>query len=321
MYRRSFCVLLVIRTFGEANGRTPWLQTGPVMSNFGRMQAGRSSPCQEDFYRSSALEARFSEDPIGLTSTTGTLCSALGTHTEKWMYRNRANGDPPSDDNVFSTLCRKGSVEAVLEPLAGILRSPRYPCRKDDAPTLLSVDWLVLADNRTFLGSPTSKRIFFDAGGSKFMDAMHLFAAAYEHRGLPFDAIYVWEATFQDNDTYWEGTPAALRQRWEPHLTFYNGVPVTDEAASRNNPVAEIHRRCKAEDFCVFKLDIDTPPLEWSLARQLLAEPGHLKEFFFEHHVHGWMERIWHMGEGTIADSYNLFARLRQKGVRAHSWI
>jgi len=83
---------------------------------------------------------------------------------------------------------------------------------------------------------------------------------------------------------------------------------------------------CRPDDFCAFKLDIDTPWVEVPLVRQLLKSPAIaqvLDEFFFEHHVHGLMqEQGW--GEnvnGTFADSYEMFAHLRRMGVRAHSWI
>ena len=104
------------------------------------------------------------------------------------------------------------------------------------------------------------------------------FAQKYEERGLPMDHIYVWEAEKQDLESYWEGTPPEVRQKWESRVTFYNGVPVTNETTSANNPVSRIHDLCGKDDFCAFKLDIDHPELESSLAEQLLSNPGHLKE-------------------------------------------
>ena len=50
-------------------------------------------------------------------------------------------------------------------------------------------------------------------------------------------------------------------------------------------------------------------------------------EFYFEHHVlHSPMGRSWTRGSGpalqqTLSDSYALFTRLRELGVRAHSWV
>merc|ERR1712012_1019455 len=142
------------------------------------------------------------------------------------------------------------------------------------------------------------------------MDAMRFFATHYEKRGIVFDEIYAWEAKAQPPDAYWEGTPAALRKRWAPRLTFYNGIPITNETGHEHNPVDRIRRLCKAEDFCAFKLDIDAPPIELSIAQQLLAPEASavLDEFFFEHHVQGLMQQYgWKSNiPGTYADSARL---------------
>ena len=73
---------------------------------------------------------------------------------------------------------------------------------------------------------------------------------------------------------------------------------------------------------------IDDSPTEETLVEQLLADDGLvalIDEFYFEHHVshgspmayHGWGHRV----PRSLAQSYDLFARLRRAGVRAHSWV
>ena len=76
-------------------------------------------------------------------------------------------------------------------------------------------------------------------------------------------------------------------------------------------------------DFCAFTLDIDFPEVENALAQQLLENHGHLKEFFFEDHVDNpLMFGYWgNKNKRTFEDSYALFAALREKGLRAHSWV
>jgi len=84
----------------------------------------------------------------------------------------------------------------------------------------------------------------------------------------------------------------------------------------------------------VVKIDIDTPEVEIMLVMQLLEDEillGLVDEFYFEHHVHGnpmqfrgWgnlrrkNENMLHPG---IEHSYKIFQLLREKGVRAHSWV
>ena len=75
------------------------------------------------------------------------------------------------------------------------------------------------------------------------------------------------------------------------------------------------------------RLDIDYAPLEEELVRQLMANASVLAlvdEFYFEHHVRGSAMEYqgWgHNSPSTLSDSYNLFTKLRDLGVRAHSWV
>merc|ERR1719183_358800 len=117
------------------------------------------------------------------------------------------------------------------------------------------------------------------------MDAMNFFTNQYEKRGISFDQIYVWEATKQGVEAYWAGTPAPIRQKWQSRLTFYDGVPC-DPQDTQNNPAARLATECRPDDFCAFKLDIDTPSIELPIVQQLLESPtiGQvLDEVFFEH--------------------------------------
>jgi hypothetical protein len=66
--------------------------------------------------------------------------------------------------------------------------------------------------------------------------------------------------------------------------------------------------------------------------RQLLDDAqaiALIDELFFEYHVHDkYMYPIWRSGEGNnniiegdMEDAYKLFAALRKKGLRVHSWV
>jgi hypothetical protein len=246
---------------------------------------------------------------------------------DRWI--NSLNGTEPASLQVFSKMCKKGHHPQIIEPLAGVLRDPRFPCKHEGHngnKYKFSIEYLLIADKATFRGR--SKRIFFDAGGTHFSDATMFFATAYEERGISFDQIYVWEATPNGNATYWKGVPDHVRAKWEPRVTFYDGIPVSAKEGHKHNVVERIFEMCGTDDFCAFKLDIDTPSVEFSLVQQLLAHPqktsAALNEFFFEHHVHGTMQyHGWGYGKmnGTFADSIDIFTKLRQMGVRSHSWI
>jgi len=299
-------------------------QFTPAHGNGGNLEATLPGVCEDDSYSPSAFEQEWCANAEAWTKDETTLCPHLGAK-DTWIHENIYGtvGPVASGNRVFSQLCKKGSAPQYLEPLAGVLRDPRVICEPFDEHNFFGIDWLVMADYKNY---PSGKRVFFDAGGTRFMDAMRFFVSIYDRRGLTFDEIYAWEAVPQGIEGYWENTPPELRQKWEPKLTFYDGIPITADPNSHENPVKRILEKCKPEDFCAFKLDIDTPSVEFPIIEQLMASPAPaavLDEFFFEHHVHGVMEN-WGWDKdvnGTFADSYRIFTQLRQMGIRAHSWI
>jgi len=277
--------------------------------------------CSKDFYWPSKLELDFSANVNRWTSTGFNLCSHLKSNN--WVGENVFSTGEAS--TKFSRLCRKSHPVEVIEPLAGILRDPTFFCNRTKNP--FSIDWLVLADAWTTPLPTEAKSYFFDAGGSMFKDGLNFFLGKYAQRGIVFDHVYVWEARVIGQQAYWMGVPKQVRDFWEPRVTFYDGIPVNSDPANYiHNPVNRIYQTCKEQDFCAFKLDVDTPTVELPLVRQLIDNPGatrrSLDEFYFEHHVHGLMQMYWGKNvNGTFADSYNIFTQLRHMGIRAHSWI
>uniref|UniRef100_A0A7S1WL49 Uncharacterized protein n=1 Tax=Alexandrium catenella TaxID=2925 RepID=A0A7S1WL49_ALECA len=312
---------------------TPIVETDKRKSGFdpaagenGKLLATQAGGvCTEDYYHPSEFESLYSGHVLDWTDTVEHLCASLSGVADEWIDQNKAGGVA---GKVFSRMCKKGQPEKVLEPLAGLLRDPRFLCTGGPPSLVSSIEWLVLDDDRSGETNGTGpKSYFFDAGGSRFADALQYFLTAYRQRGILFDRAFVWEAAKQEPEAYWEGVPAEVRAFWEPRVLFYNGVPVEAAPGARDNPVDRIKELCKPEDFCAFKLDIDTPQVELPIVQQLLSNragvAASLDELFFEHHVHGLMQSNgWGTQvAGTYADSYDIFKRLRQLGIRAHSWI
>lgn len=281
-------------------------------------------------YTPSALEASFKNDVLGMTGTVQKNCAELKPHAQPWLDQIAGRSPMETEGQLFSQMCKSGSAEVqLIEPLAGILRDPRVFCQGTWKKRvgkmnsiLMSVNWISLADKSLLEGG---KNILFDAGGTRFIDAMAYFTHAYEQRGIVFDEIHVWEASKQGEENYWRGVPQEVQKKWRPKLHFYDGVPVQATKGHKDNVVERILRDCNPQDFCAFKLDIDTPKVEYSLVMQLLEHAeetsAKLDEFFFEHHVNGLMARIWGSVDMTFVESYDLFTQLRELGVRAHSWI
>jgi len=124
--------------------------------------------------------------------------------------------------------------------------------------------------------------------------------------------------------------PVAWRQKDEL-LSYFNFGVVTD-AQANHHPWKMLMREAQTEDFVVVKVDIDHPSTEEPLIRQLLGDDAVaalIDELYFEHHVKrhplgrthfGWAHSVSETN-CTIMDSYEVFARLREKGIRAHSWV
>jgi hypothetical protein len=74
----------------------------------------------------------------------------------------------------------------------------------------------------------------------------------------------------------------------------------------------------------IIKLDIDTPILENELLNQILNDPSIsslIDEMFFEMHVGvNEMRLYWGNQPGELKDTYVIFTKLRQLGIRMHSW-
>jgi len=124
--------------------------------------------------------------------------------------------------------------------------------------------------------------------------------------------------------------PVAWRQKDE--LLPYFNFGVVADAQANHHPWKILMREAQTEDFVVVKVDIDHPSTEEPLIRQLLGDDAVaalIDELYFEHHVKrhplgrthfGWAHSVSETN-CTIMDSYEVFARLREKGIRAHSWV
>jgi len=311
-------VLLQAQTGFQKGFRT---KSKNVNRNFvGAAPVASQQACADDTYQSSSLEGQWVSNALQWTGDDH--CSHMKhSDAQKWITQNEHGS---FDAQLFSTTCRQGKLPQFIEPLAGILRDPRFGCFQRNDISVFSVDWLVFADSQSL--NPGAQARFYDAGGSTFQEALKFFLQTYKDHGIIFDKVYVWEYHKQGTESYWSGTPSAIRRFWESKVEFYDGVGVVADKNSKDNPVSRIFNDCAAQDFCAFKLDIDTPAIEWPLVQQLVDMQSETKakldEFFFEHHVSGVMQKYWGAGvNGTFADSYQLFSTLRHMGVRAHSWV
>jgi hypothetical protein len=148
----------------------------------------------------------------------------------------------------------------------------------------------------------------------------------YHARGQKFNRFVAVEVEILNDTLAYQQVPDDLVGIY----TLMN-IPLS-MGADKLNAVELIKRIVKPEDFFVFKLDIDSAPIEEPIVQSLLADDPEnggasalIDELMFEHHVYfPPMNKVWDLktpeGHGDLMTSYELFRGLRRKGIRAHSW-
>ena len=263
----------------------------------------------------------------------------------------RPGGRPAvADEKIFSKQtfkdsCTGETIDHYVEPLATLLRHPYTSCfhekttnkTKPKFTMIFNTKWLLFPEiNQVHRLAPSGKKLFFDLGTYDFSKgvpgygcSLLWFQDAYEQRGVVFDQIYSWEARQMDHVEFWGTVP----EKHAMKLVYYN-YPAGTEIGHSHNPLTHIKAKCRKEDYCVFKVDIDTTKVEEEIIKQIVEDPSVaelIDELFWEHHVFMhplannkvWVNTKAHPMDKTrtIKDSYDIFTKLRRLGIRAHSWV
>ena len=245
----------------------------------------------------------------------------------------------PHDEDIFSKFVFQDDVTGetyieYIEPLVAGLRHPLANChdggaRANSLPPIVFRGYL--------LPPPSSRRfekvLYFDAGASSWDQgdggpSLKYFVNAWQRQGISFDSIYAYEMSTTPTNFY-ATVPESHRERT---LFRQCAVSSSPETASADHPFLphEIAKIASADDYVLLKLDIDSPMIEDGSIRYMLDDNNNMvkkvDEIAWEHHVYGnvIMRDIWDKGgmtNMTLRESYELFLRLRKKGIRAHSWV
>ena len=234
-------------------------------------------------------------------------------------------------------------LRVPIEPLVGFLRHPSFMHRFCSIDTntftnLARIDTqllpLRLCERDTLRLRPAPRSLLFDVGAGLWNQgpgggSLRWLVTAYEANGIQFDRILAWEATNHTGAEMFRRMPLKVMDT----ISYYN-VPVDDAAPTApHNPLRALRYIARAEDFVVLKLDMDPrSDIEESLIAQLIADEGLsslVDELYYEHHVFlspmiqkGWGDALLRAGSTqTLATSYNIFSKLRELGIRAHSWV
>ena len=139
----------------------------------------------------------------------------------------------------------------------------------------------------------------------------------YKRFNVKFDRIIAFEHSLLDQKAAWDQLPDDV-------FSIYTVINTGVTESGKLNPWTMLRTIVQPSDHVVVKIDIDTPGLENTLINQILNDPSiHslIDELFFEHHITvNEMIPYWGRPPGVLKDSYILFRKLRQLGIRMHSW-
>jgi hypothetical protein len=240
-------------------------------------------------------------------------------------------------------------VSQYIEPLIGLLRDPLTICTPLPIPPSLVIEGDSLQSKRFFLLGPSApyqdftfpitsivpwlhlpgaQKILFDLGSSYFNGmsdtettstalGTRWFYEYFRSNSLSFDRIVAFETSQYTPEKYWNQIPEDIIGKF----TFINtGVQIT----GKYNPWNILKSAAKPEDYVIIKLDIDTPTIESELMKQVVNDSSIytlIDEMFFEMHVTvNEMNGFWGTPPGDLEDTYKLFRKLRELGIRMHSW-
>ncbi|CAF1197476.1 unnamed protein product [Adineta steineri] len=189
--------------------------------------------------------------------------------------------------------------------------------------------WMYERSKLNSLDTETDTRngqnILIDLGSSYFghwngdikAGAGRWFYEYYKRFGIKFDRIIAYESELLNLKNVWNELPDDV-------FPVYTLINVGCEKSGKLSPWTNLKALAKPYDHVVVKLDIDNPAIEGPLINEVLNDSSiHslIDELFFEHHISVKEMRLyWMTPTGSLKDSYILFTKLRQLGIRMHSW-
>jgi len=235
----------------------------------------------------------------------------------------------PAIFSWFETKYENGVVTRdYIEPLVGHLRHP-MACRLQPGQPWL-VDRTYIVPPPAHMLKPGAKAHYYDAGASLWCSgagggSLCFFTKLWEDNGITFDRIRAWDGGASVREAE-KSYPAA----WKPKIKFSSSLVSTSADQPDAFVPLLIKTETKKDDYVLFKLDIDHGDTEIAIVNYMMDDSNDMldwiDEFVWEQHCNNyimaanWADHTTDMSK-TIADSYQYFLKLRQRGMRAHSYV
>lgn len=220
-----------------------------------------------------------------------------------------------------------------IEPLVSHLRFPLTHCM-DPIPYDETIALKFVFFRGYIIPPPfirNKKALYFDAGASSWSKgnggpSLRYFFDMWRRHGTTFDEMYAFDIKTNITEFY-DDAPIYYMNRIHYKEQSVSSTPEQDSLKHPFLPMF-IQQHAQEHDYVLFKLDIDSPMVESGNIHYILNQSfSIIDELFWEHHIryNDLMRPEWGppalLPAITLRESYDLFLRLRQKGIRAHSWI
>lgn len=171
------------------------------------------------------------------------------------------------------------------------------------------------------------RAVYIDAGATAWdteNSSLQFFTNFWKRSGVVFDETFAFQSQ-TPSEAFYKSLPK------EHHSTTHYrqcSISTRAEDGTMEHPFLPvfIDVNTSYNDYVLFVLDVTSPELEIGNIEFILNDPNtRVDEIVWEHHIQGnyLMEEHWrnNVSSGSLRLSYEYFLRLRQKGIRAHSWV
>jgi len=228
------------------------------------------------------------------------------------------------------------SIE-YIEPLVSHLRFPLARCVQP-SPQEPADQHALTVFRGYILPKPffeeSTKKFYFDAGATEWNGGPGGPSIGWVHNMWHRYGVEKWEQMFvvgtqQAKETFTKTIPGPLKNvvsyEYRPSLAMSpkdhsEMTPFLPLWILRNRPSPN------SDSYVLFTMDVDSPQLEEATALFIMEQDANIvDEVLWEHNVRGNYLMSDYFGDrtvdATLRESYQFFLLMRQRGVRAHSWV
>ena len=220
-----------------------------------------------------------------------------------------------------------------IEPLVSHLRFPLAKCI-GPLPDLPQYEHYATTFRGFILPPPRNRKdraVYFDAGASSWDKgsggpSLQYFFNLWKRHGIEFDDIYAFD-TMTVRDDFYAHIPLYFSGKTHYQQAVLASLPKHHSEEHPFLPTFIKEKVSALQDYVLLKLDIDSATIEEETILNILEDPDtYIDEIAWEHHIRGnYLMQEWGqpdlLPDMTLRQSMEFFLLLRQRGIRAHSWI